>query len=105
MTRSVFRRTLGSALLALGLCLIGAWFAISVYWFVKVIKLGCLSASLVDYPPDLDCGDVRRGAFFVSVWFGLLTFPFAALLALPYWIGRRRREREYRLERDRASEV
>ena len=62
---------------------------LAVYLVVEVVQNGCLTASVPDYPPVVDCGDHRRGAFVFGVAATIVAFPVAGVLALPYLlIGR-----------------
>jgi hypothetical protein len=54
-----------------------AWVAITVAVFWNVVASGCIVRSRPI------CGDVRRGAFFVSVFLGILALPVGSLLMLP----------------------
>jgi len=75
------------ALFLLGCLLIAAWIAITILLFVGVVMDGCvLGSSSPDAP---DCGDVRRGAFFISVALGVVTLVPGFLLILQ-WLMRRR---------------
>ncbi len=81
-------------LYVLGWCLVIAWALLFVATLVGVIVEGCLNASSLDSPPGTDCGDVRRGWFFVNAALGIVAGAAAGLLMLPHWMVRRKRRRE-----------
>ncbi len=86
------RGDLGRTLFGIGLLLTIVWVGITLWWFLYVVKLDCLTAGATDSPPGTDCGDARRGAAFMSVAWAFITLLPGILLMLPSRLKRRRRD-------------
>lgn len=76
-------------LFILGCCAVVIWVLMTVVLLLSVINDGCMTASAVDSPPGEDCGDTRRGAFFISIAVGVLILLSGLLMMLPAWLHRR----------------
>ena len=78
-------------LFVIGCLLITIWVVATLVQLWRVIDIGCLTGGSADGPPgNEDCGDVRRGRFFISVALAFVTVLPGILMMLPTWIDRRR---------------
>ena len=76
-------------LFVIGCCIALAWIVITTMIFWNLVPECIAGDSTVEARGIIDCGDARRGAFFVSLFLAVLALPVASLLMVPFSLSRK----------------